>query len=111
VRIKSILRKAEEAGLTPGPIGPAAKAEQDLVLALDAIGAAAVGAYDKRAPHILAEHAYALAQAFSGFYASCPILPEPDPAVRSSRLALASLTLRQLTLVLDLLGLAVPDRM
>lgn len=111
VRIKSILRKAEDAARLPGPILPTAKAEQDLVLALDGIAAATVGAYDKRAPHILAEHAYALAQAFSGFYASCPILPEPDPVVRASRLGLARLTLRQLTMVLDVLGLAVPERM
>jgi arginyl-tRNA synthetase len=67
-------------------------------------------AYEKRAPHFLAEHAYSLAQAFSGFYSNCPILPSQG-AVRASRLALAAATLKQLTLTLDLLGIAVPERM
>jgi arginyl-tRNA synthetase len=68
------------------------------------------GAYDKKAPHFIAEHAYALAQAFSGFYANCPIMQSDGP-VRASRLALAGATLKQLALSLDLLGLDVPERM
>jgi arginyl-tRNA synthetase len=110
VRIKSILRKAEEQGLAPGPITIEHDAERTLALALDAFDAALRGAYDKKAPHFLAEHAYTLAQAFSGFYSHCPILPSAG-ALRASRLALAAATLKQLTLTLDLLGIAVPERM
>ncbi len=111
VRIKSILRKAEEAGVKVGAIVIAHANERTLILALDAFDAALVSAYDKRAPHFLAEHAFNLAQAFSGFYTNCPILPEPDAKVRASRLALAQATLKQLTLTLDLLGLHAPERM
>jgi arginyl-tRNA synthetase len=111
VRIKSILRKAAEQGLTPGPIRITHAAERTLALALDAFDSALRTAYDKRAPHFLAEHAFRLAQAFSGFYTNCPILPEADNAVRSSRLALAGATLRQLERTLDLLGFAAPERM
>ncbi len=111
VRIKSILRKAAEQSVSPGAITVAHPAERALTLALDAIAGAAVAAYDKRSPHFLAEHAFNLAQAFSGFYAQCPILSEPDASVRASRLALADLTLRQLALTLDLLGIAAPERM
>jgi arginyl-tRNA synthetase len=110
VRIKSILRKAEEQGLAPGPIAIEHEAERNLALALDAFDAALRGAYDKKAPHFLAEHAYTLAQAFSGFYSHCPILPSAG-ALRASRLALAAATLKQLTLTLDLLGIDVPERM
>jgi arginyl-tRNA synthetase len=110
VRIKSILRKAAEQGAAPGPISVAHDAERALVLALDAFEAALRSAVDKRAPHFLAEHAYNLAQAFSGFYQHCPILPESG-AVRASRLALASATLKQLETTLDLLGLEIPERM
>ncbi|MBL8530506.1 MAG: arginine--tRNA ligase [Hyphomonadaceae bacterium] len=110
VRIKSILRKAEEQGLAAGPIAIGHEAERALALALDGFDAALRTAYEKRAPHFLAEHAYTLAQAFSGFYTHCPILPS-EGAVRASRLALAAATLKQLTLTLDLLGVAVPDRM
>ncbi|MBU6374282.1 MAG: arginine--tRNA ligase, partial [Alphaproteobacteria bacterium] len=111
VRMRSILRKAREQGLAPGPIAIAAPAERDLTLALDAFAGAMEAAYEKRAPHVLAEHAFTLAQAFSAFYAQCPILPEPDPAVRASRLALADATLRQLTATLGILGIDAPERM
>ncbi|HRE43467.1 MAG TPA: arginine--tRNA ligase [Terricaulis sp.] len=110
VRIKSILRKAEEQGLKAGPIAIEHDAERVLALALDAFDGALRAAYDKKAPHFLAEHAYSLAQAFSGFYTHCPILPS-EGAVRASRLALAGAALKQLTLTLDLLGIAVPERM
>ena len=80
-----------------------------LVLA-DAFDAALTEAYDKKAPNALAEHAYRLAQAFSKFYAACPIL-QAGPATRASRLTLATATLRQLELALDLLGISVPERM
>lgn len=111
VRIKSVLRKAADAGLKGGAIRITHPGERSLAFALDAFDAAAAAAYDKRAPHFLAEHGFALAQAFSVFYTNCPILPEKDEAVRDSRLALAETTLRQLTATLDLLGLETPDRM
>jgi arginyl-tRNA synthetase len=110
IRIKSVLRKAEGEGAKPGPIAITHDAERALALALDAFDAALTLAYDKRAPHFLAEHAFNLAQSFSGFYQHCPIM-QAEGAVRASRLALASATLKQLTLTLDLLGIEVPERM
>lgn len=110
VRIKSILRKADEQSVKPGAIAIAHESERALALALDAFDGALRAAYDKKAPHFLAEHAYSLAQAFSSFYTHCPILPS-EGAVRASRLALAAATLKQLTLTLDLLGIDVPERM
>lgn len=111
VRVKSLLRKAEAQGFAPGPMVPPAEVERDLVLTLGRLPDAIAQAWDKRAPNELTEFAFALAQAFSKFYAGCHILSEPDAAVRGSRLALARLTLDQLVLVLDLLGIEVPDRM
>lgn len=110
VRIKSILRKADEQGVKSGAIAIEQDAERALALALDAFDGALRAAYDKKAPHFLAEHAYNLAQAFSGFFANCPIL-QSEGAVRASRLALAAAALKQLTLTLDLLGIEVPERM
>jgi arginyl-tRNA synthetase len=110
VRVKSLLRRAADEGVEPGPIAVAEPAERDLALALDAFDHAAAEAYDKKAPHFLAEHAYRLAVAFSKFYAACPIL-SAAPAIRASRLALATAMLRQLELALDLLGIETPERM
>ncbi|MEO6339266.1 MAG: arginine--tRNA ligase [Caulobacteraceae bacterium] len=111
VRIKSLLRKAAEAGAAPGPIAVTEPAERDLALILDAFDAAVTEAYEKRAPNALAEHAYRLAQSFSKFYAACPVLAAPTPEARASRLALAGAALRQLELSLDLLGIDTPERM
>jgi len=111
VRVKSLLRKAAEEGAQAGPIVVAELAERDLVLALDAFDQAVADAYDKKAPNAVAEHAYRLAQAFSKFYAACPILAAPSAQARASRLALAQATLKQLEIALDLLGIAAPERM
>ncbi len=111
VRVKSLLVKAADAGLAPGPITVAEPAERELVLTLDAFEQALADAYDKRAPNAVAEHAYRLAQSFSRFYAACPVLAAPEAVTRASRLALAGATLRQLETALDLLGIATPERM
>lgn len=111
VRVKSLLRKAAEQGAEPGPIVIAEPAERDLALTLDAFDQAVADAYDKRGPHLIAEHAYRLAQSFSKFYAACPILIAPDAAIKGSRLALAAASLHQLETALTLLGIDTPDRM
>ncbi len=111
VRIKSLLRKAEADGVSPGAIVIAEPAERDLALTLDAFSQAVEDAYDRRGPNAVAEHAYRLAQSFSKFYAACPVLVAPDAAIRASRLALSKATLRQLELALALLGIETPERM
>ncbi len=111
VRIKSLLRRAEEQGAKPGRIAIAEPAERDLALTLDAFDGAVTEAYDRRSPHVVAEHAYRLAQSFSKFYAACPVLVAPDEATKASRLALSQATLGQLVKALDLLGIDTPERM
>lgn len=111
VRIKSLLRKADERGVSPGTIIVDSPEEAALVRRLDGFDPALTRACDDRAPNHLCEHAYSLAQTFSSFYAACPILPEEDAAVRASRLSLAKTTLTQLELALGLIGLETPERM
>lgn len=111
VRIKSVLRKAEEAGFKPGEIRVGHDAERALVLQLDAFAATLLQAREKRMPHILCEHVYNLAQGFSAFYAALPIASEEDAGLRASRLALSAAVLKQLETGLNLLGIRVPERM
>jgi arginyl-tRNA synthetase len=112
VRVRSVMRKAElaEAG-AHGKIAISAPEERNLVLTMLAFGDALRNAYEKRMPHFLCDHAYALAQAFSKFYAACRIVDEADAGVRASRLSLAAASARQLELALELLGIEVPQRM
>ncbi len=111
VRVKSLLRKAADAGDAPGEIHITEPSERALVLQLDGFAAACLAAREKRAPHILCEHLFGLAQAFSAFYGALPIATEADAMRRASRLALSSAVLKQLSTGLDLIGITVPERM
>ncbi len=111
VRIKSVLRRAEAEGSRAGPVTVSEPAERELVLMLDAFDAAVSEAYDKKAPNFIADHAFKLAQAFSKFYAACPIMAAETETLRGSRLRLARTTLDQLEMALDLLGIETPERM
>lgn len=117
VRIKSLLRKLSQStsfanGLAASaPIRVELDVERALVLQLDAFNDALAGAYEKRMPHILCEHAFSLAQAFSSFYAAAPILSAGSPQIAASRISLAAATLKQLELVLGLIGIDTPERM
>jgi arginyl-tRNA synthetase len=111
VRMKSLKRKADEAQIRPGPIAVELDAERGLVLALDGFAEALRGAYDKRMPHILCDHAFSLAQAYASFWAAAAVLAEPDKAKQASRLALSMATLKQLELALGLIGIETPERM
>ena len=112
VRIKSLLRKAKKQGVKPLEINPNHESAKKLILALDDFERALKGAETKRMPHILCEHVYGLAQSFSRFYTNCPILKVGvDDKIKGSRLALAELTLKQLEIGLDLLGIETPERM
>jgi arginyl-tRNA synthetase len=111
VRIKSLLRKADAEGAAAGPIAITEPAERELALVLDAFDGAVAEAYDRHAPHFVAEQAFKLAQVFSRFYAACPVLAAKDAKQKGSRLALAQTTLRQLETALGLLGMETPDRM
>ena len=111
VRIKSLLRRAREEGNAPGEIVIGTDTERALVLALDGFGAALLQARAKRMPHILCEHVYNLAQAFSAFYGACPIANEEDASLRASRLGISEAVLAQLECGLELLGIYVPERM
>ena len=111
VRIKALLRRAEEEGLSIGTIKISSDAERALVLALDGFAHALLQARNKRMPHILCEHVFNVSQSFSAFYGAHPIAAEKDANTRGSRLALCEATLRQLETGLDLLGIKVPERM
>ncbi|MBA2589603.1 MAG: arginine--tRNA ligase [Alphaproteobacteria bacterium] len=111
VRIQSILRKAKEQGMEVGIPAVHSPEERKLVLQLLSLGDTLAAAEDKRAPNMLCEYAFELAQNFSRFYGEHHILSEPDAALRASRLGLCALVLAVLTRGLGLLGIEVPERM
>jgi arginyl-tRNA synthetase len=107
-RIRSILRSGG-----PGAAGPVVlgePAERDLAKAL--IGTADVVARvaEDYEPNHLCGHLYDVAQVFSRFYESCPVLKADEP-VRASRLTLCAATADVLRDGLALLGIDVLERL
>jgi len=111
VRIQSMLRKAREQGMATGVPTVHSPEEARLILQLLSLGDVLAGAEDKRAPNMLCEYAFELAQNFSRFYGAHHVLSEADEGLRAARLGLCALVLAVLTRVLDLLGIEVPERM
>ncbi len=111
VRIKSVLRKAGDQQMKPGPIVITGSEERDLVLMLQQLPEVLAATYANRAPNHLCEYIFTLAQSFSRFYQNCPMISEQNESVRSSRLALAGLCLCTFERVLNLLGMEIPERM
>ena len=62
-------------------------------------------------PHILTQYLFQTANCYSSFYENCPVLKEPDTALRQSRLLLCELTARVVKRGLDLLGIRTCERM
>lgn len=112
VRIMSILRRAEEAGLDTGRIvPPTEEAERELIVELLLLPEVIDRTIELRAPNHIADYVYTLAVRFNRFYDSCHILSEEDPGRQGSWLALSRWALGALETLLGLLGIEVPDRM
>ncbi len=111
VRIQSILRKAEAEGMKI--VAPVVHSEEERQLALQllTLPEALLAAETKRAPNLICDHVFTLAQGFSRFYTEHHILRETDAALRSARLGLCVLTLGTIERMLGVLGIDVPARM
>ncbi|HRK72315.1 MAG TPA: arginine--tRNA ligase [Micropepsaceae bacterium] len=111
VRMHSLLARAAAEGHKPGAVTLSSPAENELALALLRLPDALDETLKRRAPNMLCDFAFNIAQAYSRFYAAHHILSETDARVRDSRLGLTRLTLRTLEAVLGLLGIDVPEKM
>ena len=116
-RIRSVLRKAQEAGVAfdgapdAGVYGSFVADEVELVKMLTDYPAVVASAGENFAPSIIAAYAYDLAKLFNGYYHDHSILREEAAAVRRMRLQLAEQVARVLRAAMGLLGIDVPERM
>ncbi|HPD83423.1 MAG: arginine--tRNA ligase [Alphaproteobacteria bacterium] len=112
VRIKSLLRKAQEKGFKISKDGfQIYDEDRGLALLLCEFPDVLDLSIRSYAPHYLCEYIFKLAQAFSSFYGNCHILSEENEDLRGSRLLLCQKTAQQLEQILILLGINVPERM
>jgi len=110
-RVQSIFRRGE---VSPEAIAGSIKLEADAELGLARVllrfGQVVHQAADAGHPHLITDHLYELARAYSGFYEACPVL-KAEAETRDSRLLLCWLTARQMRRGLSLLGIETLDRM
>jgi arginyl-tRNA synthetase len=109
-RICSIFRRAPE-GAHPGPIVLGEQAERALARQLVALPDAVEASLEALSPAKLCTYLFELAQTFTGFYESCPVLKAAEPELLASRLSLCELSASTLELGLGLLGIEAPTRM
>ncbi len=110
-RIRSVMRK--NADFTPvdySGVQPDEK-EAALIQQLAAFPSVVAEAGRTYSPSTIANYAYDLVKSYNAFYHDHQILREPDPAVRSLRLALSEQTARVVRTAMSLLGIKVPERM
>lgn len=115
VRIKSMFRNAQERGVGEGwkdaPIRVEHEGEKQLAMALLRYPSVVRAVGEHLEPHRLCQHLLEIANRFSGFYQTCPVLKAEDDATRDSRLRLCELTARVLEDGMGVLGLPTLERM
>lgn len=121
VRARNILRKHEQSPgaarpiPTPNPKDLERHLENErlwqLVLSVSRSRWALARAVEAGEPAQMARNAFQAAQAFNNFYHQTHILTERDPSLQSVQLAIVRLALRELSRMMDVMGMPVPERM
>ncbi len=112
-RIRSVLRKAADEGMTVTDYSDVTPGEREITLiqALADFPSVVAAAGQSYSPALIANYVYDLVKLYNQFYHDCSILKEADTAVRSLRLTLSEQTARVVETGMKLLGISVPERM
>jgi arginyl-tRNA synthetase len=110
VRIRSIMRRVRDKFSPPSAVTLNETAEIQLAKKVCQFAEVVPQVLNDFRPNILTTYLFELANSFHSFYEACPVLKAEEPS-RSSRLALSDLTGRVLKSGLNLLGIAVPEKM
>ena len=115
VRIRSVERKAADAGITSEggwdnemALDPR---ESNLLKRIYSYPEILAEAADTLSPALIANYFYELVKEYNHFYQQCPILREPDASRRNFRLALSGFIADHIEDGMYLLGIEIPDRM
>lgn len=112
-RIRSVLRKADEAGMRGADFSAVIPGEKEatLIRRLADFPSVVKEAGRSYSPALVANYVYDLVKEYNQFYHDCSILKEEDAAVRSMRLELSAVTADVIRRGMGLLGIKVPERM
>ena len=114
-RIRSVMRKAAEAGIDYNSVDMAAvvpaEKEIDLIQRLSSYPATVAEAGRLYSPAQIANYVYDLVKEYNQFYHDFSILREENEAVRAFRLMLSANVAKVIASGMSLLGIDVPERM
>ena len=112
-RIRSVLRKATEAGYSMTDYSKVEPNEKEISLIQRLADFPAVVAEAGRtySPALIANYVYDLVKEYNQFYHDYSIMREENEAIRSLRLGLSDCTSRVISTGMSLLGIQVPERM
>lgn len=114
-RIRSILRKAQDAGITLSeelPIGvEISTKEEEIIQRLADFRGVVEAAGEDYSPSGIANYCYELVKLYNQFYHEFQILREEDAAKRNFRLILSRNVAKVVRLGMELLGIEMPERM
>jgi arginyl-tRNA synthetase len=114
-RIKSVLRKALEAGyevsMNGSDTADLLPQEKELLKKIHDFPALLMQAAEMHSPAVIANYAFELASEYNRFYHDLTILKEENPLSRGLRLSLSKFTALLIANSLWLLGIEVPERM
>lgn len=114
-RIRSVLRKAQEAGITipaqlPAGVELSAK-EEGLIQMIADFAVIVQQAGEDYSPSVIANYCYDLVKEYNQFYHDFSILREPNEALKTFRLVLSANVAKVVRLGMGILGIEVPERM
>lgn len=114
-RIRSLLRKAQEAGITipaqlPAGVELSAK-EEGLIQMIADFAVIVQQAGEDYSPSVIANYCYDLVKEYNQFYHDFSILREPNEALKTFRLVLSANVAKVVRLGMGILGIEVPERM
>ncbi len=110
IRMKSLLEKGkEEKKETYSKIGD--QTDREILLTLLKLPITLTKAYEAKSLNDIAEYLYTLTSKYNTFYADNKILLEEDALLKESWLVLTDIVYKTNLLLLDTLGLKVPEKM
>ena len=110
IRMKSLLEKGkEEKKETYSKIGN--QTDREILLTLLKLPITLTKAYESKSLNDIAEYLYTLTSKYNTFYADNKILLEEDALLKESWLVLTDIVYKTNLLLLDTLGLKVPEKM
>ena len=113
-RIRSLLRKAEELGITlPATFAgfTISTKEQELIAKVAEYADVVEEAARTYSPAVIANYVYDLVKEYNQFYHEFSILKEENEELRTFRLALSEVVARTIAAGFSLLGIEMPERM